>query len=110
YELQPETYLLKFWGFTKNREATFLEHARDLKDALTNWTRSEKAETAEQLTELFLLEQFYKCTGAEMTLTIKEKNPKTLQEAAEMADLRLSLIRGCGSAQRSEAGNKGRDA
>ena len=99
YELQPETYRLKFRNLKKGREQSFREYARDVTEALGYWTRAEKADTFEELKQLILKEQFYKSMGTALSISVKEKQPGTIEEAAELADLRVSLIQGCEAAR-----------
>lgn len=53
---------------------------------MNRWLAACKAETAQDLKELFLMEQFRSCVSHDLEVYIAERGPKTVQEAAVLAD------------------------
>ncbi|XP_076043861.1 uncharacterized protein LOC143026954 [Oratosquilla oratoria] len=86
YSLVPETYRQRFRGYKKTPEISHLELARSKREAFLKWRRASAAESFDELVELILIEDFYLTIYKEVAIHLAEKDFRTLEEAAKMAD------------------------
>lgn len=86
HALVPDAYRCKFRALKKNPDVTHLEYARLTREAFTRWLRATQTESFENLVELILLEKFITSVSREVGVHIVEKQVKTLEEAAQVAD------------------------
>ena len=86
YELVPEAYRQKFRNWKKAPHQTHAEFAKEKIRYFERWTRSASVSSMEDLTQLILIEEFKACTSPEIKIHLEDKEPKTLDEAAKMAD------------------------
>ena len=94
HALVPDAYRCKFRALTKNSDTSHLEYARLIREALTRWLRATKVESFESLVELFLLEKFVSSISKEVSVHVLEKQVKTIEEAAQLADIFLLAHKG----------------
>ncbi|XP_035986169.1 uncharacterized protein LOC118559583 [Fundulus heteroclitus] len=92
YEISEETYRLRFRSSTMREEETPKELQVRLKDWYIKWMTPER-KTKEQIGDAIILEQFLKVLNPDLRTWIKERNPKTSREAAELAEAFLSARR-----------------
>ena len=83
-----------------------------MSDTLKKWLHSEQATTAEQIKELFLLDQFTNGVDCESSEVIRERRRMVTREAAIWADdhalaKRGSQVRGGSYSQQSRVGDSG---
>ncbi|XP_077790714.1 uncharacterized protein LOC144328922 [Podarcis muralis] len=76
----------KFRSVTKVREETYAQLGAKIKTYLTRWLEQENADTVPKIREVIALEQFYDTINGQLKYLIKERNPKTIEEAAGLAD------------------------
>ena len=86
YELVPEAYRQKFRAISKNISITHLEFAEQKAQLFDRWLASEKVQDFKTLRQLILMEEFKNCIHSETRIFLNEQNPKTLSEAARLAD------------------------
>ena len=58
YELVPGAYWQRFRGLSKSDKQTCVKFAKEKETYFTRWCQSQKAETTEELRQLFLVEDF----------------------------------------------------
>ena len=90
--INAEQLRQKFRSLTKRPDQTFTQLGSDLVRFLEKWLSQEGIETFQQLKDVIALEQFYSILHGELKFQVKEKKPKTLKEATEIADF-ISQIR-----------------
>ena len=87
YELVPEAYRQKFRNCEKQSNQTFVEFARTKEQLFDRWCDSEKIKKEyKKLRELFLVEEFKRCIHVDIRAFINERQAKTLNDAARLAD------------------------
>ena len=86
YELVPEAYRQKFRSWKKASHQTHAEFAKEKVRYFERWTRSANVSSMDDLAQLILLEEFKACTSPAIKIHLEDKEPKTLDEAAKMAD------------------------
>ena len=87
YELVPEGYRQKFRNCEKQSNQTFVEFARTKEQLFHRCCDSEKIKKEyKKLRELFLVEEFKRCTHVNIRTFINEQQAKTLNDAARLAD------------------------
>ena len=86
FELVPEAYGQKFRAISKNISITHLEFAEQKAQLFDRWLASEKVQDFKTLRQLILMEEFKNCIHSETRIFLNEQNPKTLSEAARLAD------------------------
>ncbi|XP_078233573.1 uncharacterized protein LOC140707984 [Pogona vitticeps] len=90
--INAEQLRQRFRSLTKKPEQTFTQVGAQLVRLLEKWLSQEGTETYEQLKDLIALEQFYSVLQGELKFQVRERKPKTVAAAAEIADF-ISQIR-----------------
>ena len=87
YELVPEAYRQKFRNCKKENEQTHVEFARTKEQLFDRWCSSKKiGSDHEKLRQLMLVEEFKRCINSDIKSFLDEKQVKTLEAAARLAD------------------------
>lgn len=87
YELVPEAYRQKFRGLRRNENQTHVEFAHDKEVYFERWCTSRSVGgDFKLLKDLMLVEEFKRCVKDDIKSYLDEKDAKTLQEAAKLAD------------------------
>ena len=87
YARVPEFYRKRFRTMEKGHLETYSNFAFRLSLPFKSWLEGEKAfEDVDKAFEVFKLEQFVNCLPLELHRWVVEKHPKTLMEAAKLAD------------------------
>ncbi|XP_078234983.1 uncharacterized protein LOC144583976 [Pogona vitticeps] len=84
--INAEQLRQKFRSLTKKPEQTFTQVGAQLVRLLEKWLSQEGTETFQQLKDLIALEQFYSVLHGELKFHVRERKPKSVAEAAEIAD------------------------
>ncbi|XP_078238458.1 uncharacterized protein LOC144584971 [Pogona vitticeps] len=90
--INAEQLRQRFRSITKKPEQTFTQVEAQLVRLLEKWLSQEGTETFQQLKDLIALEQFYSVLHGELKFQVRERKPKSVVEAAEIADF-ISQIR-----------------
>ncbi|XP_078247519.1 uncharacterized protein LOC144588463 [Pogona vitticeps] len=90
--INAEQLRQRFRSITKKPEQTFTQVGAQLVRLLEKWLSQEGTETFQQLKDLIALEQFYSVLHGELKFQVRERKPKSVAEAAEIADF-ISQIR-----------------
>ncbi|XP_078239566.1 uncharacterized protein LOC144585994 [Pogona vitticeps] len=90
--INAEQLRQRFRSLTKKPEQTFTQVGAQLVRLLEKWLLQEGTETYEQLKDLIALEQFYSVLQGELKFQVRERKPKSVAAAAEIADF-ISQIR-----------------
>lgn len=85
YELVPEAYLQRFWGFSKLVKQTCVEFTKEKEMLFHRWCNSQSAETKEDLRQLILLEHFKYCLPNTVCTYLNEHRVETLDRAPVLA-------------------------
>jgi len=92
FEISAETYRVRFRSSVPGEDETPKELQVRLGDLYIKWmTPHEK--TKEQIGDEIIMEQFLKALNPELRTWVKERNPNTSKEAAEMAEAFLAARR-----------------
>ena len=92
YELCPEVYRKRFRSFTKLTHDTYADFAFKLHNVFKRWLEGVKAhDDIEALRQTMLLEQFFSVLPDELKLWLTDQKPKTLPQAAQLADQYVAL-------------------
>ncbi|XP_077943451.1 uncharacterized protein LOC144386366 [Gasterosteus aculeatus] len=92
FEISAETYRVRFRATVPGEGETPKELQVRLKDLFSKWM-SPEAKTKEQIGDTIIMEQFLKILNPELCTWIKERNPKSSKEAAELAEVFLAARR-----------------
>ncbi|XP_078241009.1 uncharacterized protein LOC144586545 [Pogona vitticeps] len=90
--INAEQLRQRFRSLTKKPEQTFTQVGAQLVRLLEKWLSQEGTETFQQLKDLIALEQFYSVLHGELKFQVRERKPRSVAEAAEIADF-ISQIR-----------------
>uniref|UniRef100_A0ABM5GF55 ribonuclease H n=1 Tax=Pogona vitticeps TaxID=103695 RepID=A0ABM5GF55_9SAUR len=90
--INAEQLRQRFRSLTKKPEQTFTQVGAQLVRLLEKWLSQEGTETYEQLKDLIALEQFYSVLHGELKFQVRERKPRSVAAAAEIADF-ISQIR-----------------
>uniref|UniRef100_A0ABM5GMK0 SCAN box domain-containing protein n=1 Tax=Pogona vitticeps TaxID=103695 RepID=A0ABM5GMK0_9SAUR len=90
--INAEQLRQRFRSLTKKPEQTFTQVGAQLVRLLEKWLSQEGTETFQQLKDLVALEQFYSVLHGELKFQVRERKPKSVAKAAEIADF-ISQIR-----------------
>ena len=82
YEVNAETYRLRFRDNVRKSNESYKMFLSRLSDQLTRWIKA----TEMDLQELILLEQFVKTLPRDLAVWLREQKPTCATKAAEMAD------------------------
>uniref|UniRef100_A0A1A8MJP6 CCHC-type domain-containing protein n=1 Tax=Nothobranchius pienaari TaxID=704102 RepID=A0A1A8MJP6_9TELE len=103
YELVPEAYRQKFRALKyKAPGQTYVEFAREKVCLFDKWLSASKADTAEELKELILMEELKRCLPERMVLYLNEQKATRLTDAALLADEFALTHRFSGDVPRTE--------
>ncbi|XP_068129027.1 uncharacterized protein [Hyperolius riggenbachi] len=86
YHLTPEVYRKRFRTVQRGPNDSYLDHACNLRTAFQQWLKGLSVETLDALKELMIKDQFLHTCPVEVRLFVLDREPKTVDEAAEMAD------------------------
>ena len=87
YELVPEAYRQKFRNCKKDSNQIHVEFARSKEQLFDRWCCSKKIDqNYDKLRQLVLVEEFKRCIQYDVKTFLCEKQVKTLEEAARLAD------------------------
>uniref|UniRef100_A0A3B3Z4U7 CCHC-type domain-containing protein n=1 Tax=Poecilia mexicana TaxID=48701 RepID=A0A3B3Z4U7_9TELE len=92
YDINSETYRQRFRSLQVELEETPKELYIRLKELYVKWVQP-KGKTVGQINEIIILEQYLRMLSPELQVWIKEHNPKTAMEAAELADVFVAARR-----------------
>ncbi|XP_023182633.1 uncharacterized protein LOC111606305 [Xiphophorus maculatus] len=92
YDINSETYWQRFRLLQVEPEETPKELYIRLKELYIKWVQT-NGKTVEQINEIMILEQYLRMLSPELQVWIKEHNPKTAKEAAELADVFVAARR-----------------
>ena len=84
YDITEETYRQRFRASTKGVEETHRELATRLGDLANKWLKD--VTTVDQIKDAVVLEQFLNCLSPTIRIWIKERKPKSVLEAGQLAD------------------------
>ena len=87
YKLSAETYRKKFRTTRKQEDETFSQYAFRLDTYLTRWlSLSDKTECFDDLKDIIIYEQILNTANADLTIFLKERKPKSVLDAVELAE------------------------
>ncbi|XP_068096364.1 uncharacterized protein, partial [Hyperolius riggenbachi] len=86
YHLTPEVYRKRFRTVQRGPNDSYLDHACNLRTAFQQWLKGLSVKTLDALQELMIKDQFLHTCPVEVRLFVLDREPKTVDEAAEMAD------------------------
>uniref|UniRef100_UPI003AABA77D sodium- and chloride-dependent GABA transporter 3-like n=1 Tax=Centroberyx gerrardi TaxID=166262 RepID=UPI003AABA77D len=89
FEISPETYWLRFRTCVVGTEET----PKELQACFQDLWMLPKAKTKEDIGDAIIMEQFLKVLNPDLRTWIKERDPKTSKQAAEMVEAFLSARR-----------------
>ncbi|KAL7869541.1 hypothetical protein AOLI_G00135290 [Acnodon oligacanthus] len=78
------------------------EHSEDYKEVKTAILIKPEQKPVKDISEMMILEQFLRMVNTEMEVWIKERNSKTTEEAAQLAEVFISARRSKGSCSFSQ--------
>ena len=84
YNVNQETYRQRFRSSKRRSEESHEELVIRLTDLYNKWTKD--CRTMPEIREVIVMEQFLNSLTPEIRLRVREKNPKTVEEAAKTAD------------------------
>ena len=86
YNLGPDAYRKKFKIMERNTRENFKEYAIRLKETMQKWLIGDNCKDYDSLVEYLLLERFHECIPKDLTMMLKDRKIKTLEETSKMAD------------------------
>ncbi|KAL6485144.1 hypothetical protein MHYP_G00071890 [Metynnis hypsauchen] len=92
YEITQDVYRQRFRAMEVYPWETPRELYVRLKELFMKWVRPEQ-KSAKEISEMVILEQFLWMVNMEMGVWIKDRNPKTADEAAQLAEVFISARR-----------------
>uniref|UniRef100_A0A3Q3BI90 Gypsy retrotransposon integrase-like protein 1 n=1 Tax=Kryptolebias marmoratus TaxID=37003 RepID=A0A3Q3BI90_KRYMA len=92
FEISTETYRSRFRSTIVRDDETPKELRTRLKDLYEKWMIPKK-KTREQIGDVVVLEQFLRVLSPDLRTWVKERNPTTSKDAAEMAEAFLAARR-----------------
>ncbi len=84
YDINAETYRQRFRAATRKANESHREFVVRLQDLQQKWTK--ECTTVDKLREVVVMEQFLNALRPDLRLWVKERSPKTVAEAGELAD------------------------
>jgi len=94
YAVVPEVYRKRFRTTTKNNSETFSDFAFRLSTIFKRWMEGVKAfADLPTMKEVIMLEQFQECLEQDVRIWLIDQKPKTLCEAARLADQYVAIHR-----------------
>ncbi|XP_078233694.1 uncharacterized protein LOC144583559 [Pogona vitticeps] len=104
--INAEQLRQRFRSLTKKPEQTFTQVGAQLVRLLEKWLSQEGTETFQQLKDLIALEQFYSVLHGELKFQVRERKPKSVTEAAEIADFIYQIRKPLGAEGKSVGKSK----
>ncbi|KAI3377106.1 hypothetical protein L3Q82_000303 [Scortum barcoo] len=104
YEINEEVYRQRFREPDVRPYESPREFYNRLKDLYNKWLQPEKR-TKDQIGEILVLEQFYRSLSPELRVWVKERDPESAREAAQLVETFLAARRGSKN-YRFEVSNK----
>ncbi|KAK0132477.1 Zinc finger and SCAN domain-containing protein 12 [Merluccius polli] len=92
YQINAESYRVRFQFSKVEDEETPKELQARLRDLYDKWMNP-KVKSKEQIGDAIIMEQFLRILNPELHTWVKERNPATSKEAAEMAETFLAARR-----------------
>lgn len=92
-EITANTYRRRFCALDINQGKTPLVLYVRLKDLFDKWVKPESS-TVKEISELLILEQFWRMVGPELEVWICGSDPKSAEDAARLAEVFLSARTG----------------
>ncbi|XP_068129072.1 uncharacterized protein [Hyperolius riggenbachi] len=86
YHLTPEVYRKRFRTVQRGPNDSYLDHACNLRTAFQQWVKGLAVETFDALQELIIKDQFLHTCPVEVRQFVRDREPKTVDEAAKVAD------------------------
>ncbi|XP_041844148.1 uncharacterized protein LOC121641869 [Melanotaenia boesemani] len=93
YEITADTYRRRFRSLDVHHGETPRELYVRLKDMFYKWVKPEKS-TVKNLSEVMIMEQFLRMVNPDLEVWIRERAPKTAEEAAQLAETFMSARTG----------------
>ena len=84
YDVNQETYRLRFREAKREPEESYSEMAIRLADLGEKWTKD--CSSVEEIRDLMVLEQFIRSLTPEIRMWVRERKPKKVADAAQLAD------------------------
>lgn len=85
YNINEETYRQRFRNTKKKPDESYVETEVRLRDLSTKWLKPKERSTQE-LADVIIREQLVNAMPKELQLRVRERKPKTAEEAATLAD------------------------
>ena len=85
YDVTPEAYRERFRSARKKGDESYTKLMTRLSDLAQKWTRSHQS-SVEQLLEIIVYEQFENAIDLGLRVFLRERQPKDVTTAAELAD------------------------
>ncbi|XP_044146655.1 uncharacterized protein LOC122935008 [Bufo gargarizans] len=86
YAITSEAYRLKFRDIKKQTKDSHTEWAHQLQRAAKGWMEATRVTTMEEMFQLIVMEQFFNGLTTELQNWVRDRKPRTLPEAAKLAD------------------------
>jgi len=99
YEINPETYRLRFRSLSTDTEESPTELYIRLKDLFSKWVQLDVSSKTE-IMETLVLEQYMRVLYPEVRIWVKERNPSTAGEAADLVESYIAARKGSSGAFR----------
>lgn len=96
YDINEEVYRQRFRDPDIRPDESPKEFYNRLKDLYGKWIQPEK-KTKEKVGDTIILEQFYRSLTQELQVWVKERGPKSAQEAAQLVETFQAVRRGARS-------------
>uniref|UniRef100_A0A669D272 Gypsy retrotransposon integrase-like protein 1 n=1 Tax=Oreochromis niloticus TaxID=8128 RepID=A0A669D272_ORENI len=93
YEITADTYRRRFRALDIHPGETPRELYVRLKDTFYKWAKPEKS-TVKDISELMILEQFLRMVHPDLEVWIRERAPKSAEEASQLAEIFISARTG----------------
>lgn len=92
YDINPETYRLRFRSTDVGADETPKELYVRLKDTFNKWVQPQNR-SKEEVAEVIIMEQYLRVLAPELQTWVKEHNPDSAARAAELADVFVAARR-----------------
>ncbi|XP_056116336.1 uncharacterized protein LOC130092496 [Rhinichthys klamathensis goyatoka] len=93
YEINPETYRLRFRSLNTAAEESPTELYIRLKDLFSKWVQLDVSSKTKMM-ETLVLEQYMRVLYPEVRIWVKERNPSTAGEAADLVESYIAARKG----------------
>lgn len=103
YELCPEVYRKRFRSYQKSTTETHADFAFRLTQSFKRWLNGVKTwDDVELLRETFLMEQFMETVPTDLKLWLTDRDPKSLEIMARLADQYVTLHKSCATSENGQ--------